>query len=61
MRKIFIITGVALILAGLGGWVASTTNAKVARPAAAQIDPMQAMINAKNLPIQHYDDYSLAF
>ena len=61
MRKIFIITAAALILAGLEGWLASTTNANVARPAAAQIDPMQAMINAKNLPIQHYDDYSLVF
>jgi hypothetical protein len=61
MRKVFVITAVALMLAGFGGWATLGTHARVALPINVQIDPMQAMTNAKNLPAQHYDDYSLVF
>src|SRR6266516_2414258 len=46
-----------MVLAGFGGWVASGTHARVIPPATVQINPFQAMINAKNLPTQHFDDY----
>jgi hypothetical protein len=30
-------------------------------PAREQIDPLQMMMNSKDLPAAHYDDYSLVF
>ncbi len=59
MRKMLV--AAALILAGIGAWAASSTHARVTTPTAVQIDPFQTMVKAKNLPIQHYDDYSLVF
>jgi hypothetical protein len=72
MRKIslFAVAG-ALIVAGVGGWAASTTNARVATSTGVGIEPFQIigvgiepfqiMKNAKLLPAQHYDDFSLVF
>jgi hypothetical protein len=51
MRKINLFAvAAALILAGVGGWVASTPQASVAAPVGVQVDPLQMMINAKDLP-----------
>ena len=55
------VAAAALILAGVGGWAASNTQARVALPIGAQIDTFQMAINAKNLPTQKYDDYSVVF
>jgi len=47
---------------GLGGWAASTPHARVAAASTGlRIDAIQATVNAKTLPTQHYDDYSLVF
>jgi hypothetical protein len=51
----------ALILAGVGGWAASNTQARVAPEANVQIDPLQLMTHAGDLPAQHYQDFSLVF
>jgi hypothetical protein len=70
MRKIsFSLLTVAtlLILTGVvGGWVASTTQARVARveaPASAQsIDPSRMMMNApRDLPAVEFTDYTFVF
>jgi hypothetical protein len=61
MRKVFVITAVALMIAGFGGWATLGTHARVAPPIGVQNYPFQDMTNAKNLPTQHYDDYSLVF
>jgi len=62
MRKInlFAITA-ALILAGVGGWVAWTPDASVAAPVGVRVDPLQRMMNAKDLPTERYHDFSLVF
>jgi len=60
IRKISLVVA-ALILAGVGAWAASTTQARVAAPARNPLDPMQIMMNAKNLPIEQHVDYSLEF
>ena len=52
---------VALILAGVGGWVASTPQASVAAPIGVRVDPMQMMMNAKDLPTERYPDLSSVF
>jgi hypothetical protein len=64
MRKIslFAVTA-ALIVAGLGAWVATTTQARVIAPVGirAAIDPLQIMMNAKELPTEEFVDYSFVF
>jgi hypothetical protein len=52
----------ALIVAGVGGWVATTTQARVAAPIGARgIDPLQLTINARGLPTEEFVDYSFVF
>jgi hypothetical protein len=48
MRKIRLFAVAAIFIAtGLGAWAASTTDAR--------------MMSTKQLPAQHYDDFSLVF
>ena len=50
----------ALILACVAGWATSDTQARVATPSV-QIDPIQMMMSAKQLPTEHFVDYSFVF
>jgi hypothetical protein len=50
----------ALIVAGIGAWAASTTQARVDIPVNG-IDPLQMMMNRPDLPTEHYDDFSFVF
>ena len=59
MRKISLVAAIALMLAGVGVWATSTTQARLDVRAGAQINPLQITMGARNLPIAHYDDYSL--
>ena len=61
MRKVSLVAAIALMLAGVGVWATSTIQARIAVPASAQIDPLQITMGAANLPVAHYDDYSLEF
>jgi hypothetical protein len=58
--KVFAVAAAALTLAVVGGWASSTTQVRATK-AAVQIDPFQAMVNAKNLPTSHYADFSMVF
>jgi hypothetical protein len=51
----------ALVLTGVGAWVASTTRARVEPPTQVRVDPMQIMRESKNLPAQRLVDFSLVF
>jgi hypothetical protein len=47
-----------LILAGVGGWVTSTLGkAQTSAPAVTQVDTLQIMGTARNLPSPRYDLY----
>jgi hypothetical protein len=62
MSKInFFAVAAALILAGVGGWSASTPNVSIAAPIGVRVDPLQTMMSAKSLPAEHYQDFSLVF
>jgi hypothetical protein len=62
MRKISSFAAAALILAGLGGWIASTTHARVEAPVTAvSIDPSQIMKNAHDLPVAEEVDHGFVF
>jgi hypothetical protein len=62
MRKISLFAAAAaLILAGIGAWAASTTQARVDIPVEAGLDPLQMMVNGPDLPTEHNVDYSWVF
>ena len=61
MRKISLLAAIALMLAGVGVWASSTTQARVNLPSGAQINPLQITMSARHLPVAHYDDYSLEY
>lgn len=60
MRKISLVAAIALMLAGVGPWATSTTQARIDPPAGAQINPLQITMGAGHLRVAHYDDYSPA-
>jgi len=63
MRKFGFFAATAMILAGVGGWIASTSEARVAAPRVSgfQINAMQMMTTAVNLPAERFADYSLVY
>jgi hypothetical protein len=63
MRQIHLFAAAvaALILACVAGWAMSDTQARVATPLTVQIDPFQVMMSAKQLPTEHFVDYSFVF
>ena len=58
---LFAASAAALILACVAGWTVSDTQARVAAPATVQIDPFKVMTSAKQLPTEHFADYSFVF
>ena len=61
MRKISLLAAIALVLAGVGVWATSTTQARIDVPAGAQSNPLQITMGARHLPVARYDDYSLEY
>jgi phosphoribosylcarboxyaminoimidazole (NCAIR) mutase len=64
MRKFGFFAITTLILAaGFGGWVASTTQARVvtASVSGSRINPLQMMSTIRDMPTDHYVDYSLVY
>ena len=63
MRKFGFFAAMAVILAGFGGWLANTSQARLVGPIVTcpQINAMQIMTTAANLPVQHVADYSLVY
>ena len=61
MRKIIGLFAIAasLVLAGIAGWIASATHARVG--ADVRVDPMQIMAQARDLPTERFVDLSVAF
>ena len=58
---LFAASAAALILACVVGWAVSDTQARVAAPATVQIDSFKMMTSAKQLPAEHFADYSFVF
>jgi len=61
MRKISLVVAISLMLAGVGVWATSTTQARIDVPAGTQINILQITMGVGDLPVAHYDDYSLVF
>jgi hypothetical protein len=65
MRKIGLFAvAAALTLVGVGGWmewVTSDSQARVATLAGDPVDPTQLTMNAKDLPVAKFVDYTVHF
>jgi hypothetical protein len=59
--NLFAAAAAALILACIAGWAMSDTQARVATRLTVQIDPLQVMVTSKQLPTEHFVDYSFVF
>ena len=63
MRKISLyVVATFLMLTGVGGWIASTTQARVEAPTLAEtINSLQITMNARDLPTERFTDYTFVF
>ena len=61
MCKISFVVAIGLMLAGVGVWATSTTQARIDVPAGAQVNPSQITMGARQLPVEHWDDYTFVF
>jgi hypothetical protein len=63
MRTISLLAIAAVaILVGVGGWVASTTHARVEAPiASGDMNLTQMTIDARDLPTEDFVDYTFVF
>jgi hypothetical protein len=59
-KTLFAISAAALLVSFAAGWAVSRTQAGVAE-ATVQIDTFQLMTNAKQMPAEHFADYSFVY
>jgi hypothetical protein len=60
--KLFAASTAALIVACVAGWAAiPTSQARVAEAATVQVDTFKMMTSAKQMPSEHFADYSFVF
>jgi hypothetical protein len=59
--NLFAAAAATLILACAAGWAVSGTQARVAEAATVQVDTFKMMTNAKQMPTEHFADYSFVF
>ena len=59
IEELFAASIAALILACVAGWAISNTQART--PATVPIDPFTMMTSAKQMPTEHFADYSFVF
>ncbi len=60
-KTLFAVSTAALMVAFAVGWAIPNTEARVAPAASAQVDTFQIMTGAKQMPSEHFADYSFVF
>ena len=61
-KTLFAISTAALMVAFVAGWAAiPTSQARVAQAATVQVDTFEMMTSAKQMPSEHFADYSFVF
>jgi hypothetical protein len=59
-KTLFAVSAAAFIVACVAGWAAIPTSQARVAPAAT-LDPMKMMTSAKQMPPDHFADYSFVF
>ena len=61
-KAFFAVSAAAFIVACAAGWAAiPTSQARVAEPATEHVDTFKMMTSAKQMPSEHFADYSFVF
>ena len=61
-KTVFAVTAAAFIVACVAGWAAiPTSQARVAEAASVQVDTFEMMKTAKQMPAEHFTDYSFVY
>ena len=60
-KTLFGISTAALMVAFAVGWAIPNTQARVGPAASAQVDTFELMTGAKQMPSEHFVDYSFVF
>jgi hypothetical protein len=61
-KTLFAVSAAVFIVACVAGWAAiPTSQARVAEAATVQVDTFQMMTSAKQMPSEHFADYSFVF
>jgi hypothetical protein len=61
-KTLFAVTAAAFIVACVAGWAAiPTSQARVAEAATVQVDTFKLMTNAKQMPSEHFADFTFVY
>ena len=60
-KTLFAISTPALMVSFVAGWAVSDSQARVAQAASVQVDTFEIMTSAKQMPAEHFADYSFVF
>ena len=61
-KTFFAVSAAAFIVACVAGWAAiPTSQARVAEAATAQVDTFEMMTSAKQMPAEHFADYTFVY
>ena len=60
-KTLFAVSTAALMVAFAAGYVVPTSQARVAQATTVQVDTFEMMTNAKQMPSEHFADYSFVF
>jgi hypothetical protein len=61
-KTLFAVSAAAFIVACVAGWAAiPTSQARVAEAATVQVDTFQMMTSAKQMPAEHFADFTFVY
>ena len=60
-KTLFAVSTAALMVSFVAGWAVSDSQARIAPAASAQVDTFEMMTSAKQMPSEHFADYSFVF
>ena len=60
-KTLFAFSTATLMVAFVAGWAVSDSQARVAQAASVQVDTFEMMNTAKQMPAEHFADYSFVF
>ena len=60
-KTLFGISSAALIVTFVVGFAVADSQARIAEPATEQVDTFKMMTSAKQMPSEHFADYSFVF
>jgi hypothetical protein len=60
-KTLFAVSTASLMVAFVAGWAVLDSQARVAPAASVQVDTFEMMTSAKQMPAEHFADYSFVY